>query len=183
MMLKAEKSVCSAVSSGTAVVDSGTNFADRVAEARSRLGLTKSELASKAGLAPRTVTRVEAGSPLSSESKLALEHALGLLPPTAEGSDDAGRDMSDVAIGRRLRDLRRARGSLPLTHLGHAREPLSLARLAWMLGNVTEATLSRIERGLCRPRGGWPDFITDDYALALGFACAKDLGDEIGVET
>lgn len=183
MMLKAETSVCSAVSSDTVVVDSGTNFADRVAAARSRLGLTKSELATKAGLAPRTVTRIEAGAPMSSESKLALEHALGLLPPTAEGGDDAGRDMSDVAIGRRLRDLRRARGSLPLSHLGYAREPLRLARLAWMLGNVTEATLSRIERGLYRPRGGWPDFITDDYALALGFACAKDLGDEIGVET
>jgi transcriptional regulator with XRE-family HTH domain len=183
MMLEAEKSVCSAVSSGTAGVDSGTNFADRVVEARSRLGLTKSELASRAGLVLRTVTRIEAGAPVSSESKLMLEHALGLLPPTAEGGDDAGRDTSDVAIGRRLRDLRLARGSPRLSHLGQAREPLRLARLAWMLGNVTDATLSRIERGLCRPRVGWPDFITDDYALALGFACAKDLGDEIGVET
>lgn len=183
MMLKLQKSLCSAVSSDTAVVDSGTTFADRVAEARSRLGLTKSELASKAGLVPRTLTRIEAGAPVSSESKLALEHALGLLPPTAEGVDDAGRDMSDVAIGRRLRDLRRARGSLHLTQLGHAREPLPLSHLACVLGNVTEASLSRIERGLCRPRVGWSDFITDDYALALGFACAKDLGDEIGVET
>ncbi len=171
MMLRAEKRVRSAVSGGTAVVDSGITFADRVAKGRSRLGLTKRELASRAGLAPRTVTRIEAGAPVSSESKLALQHALGLLPPTAEGGDDADRDMSDVAIGRRLRDLRRARG------------PLRLALLAWMLGNVTEATLSRIERGLCRPRVGWSDFITDDYALALGFACAKDLGDEIGVET
>jgi transcriptional regulator with XRE-family HTH domain len=107
-MLKFAKSVCSAVSSGTAVVNPGATFADRVAKARSRLGLTKSELASKAGLVPRTVSRIEAGDNVSSESRLALEHALGLLPPTAEGSDDAGRDMSDVAIGRRLRDLRRA---------------------------------------------------------------------------
>ncbi|MDQ0838855.1 helix-turn-helix domain-containing protein [Sphingomonas faeni] len=183
MMLKAEKRVFSAVSSGTAVVDSGTTFADRVAKARSRLGLTKRELASKAGLAPRTVTRIEAGAPVSSESKLALEHALGLLPPTGEVGGDADRDMSDVAIGRRLRDLRRARGSLPLTYLGHAREPLPLSHLACMLGNLTEASLSRIERGVCRPRQGWSDFLTDDYAKTLGFACAKDLGDEIGVET
>jgi transcriptional regulator with XRE-family HTH domain len=170
-MLKSAKSVCSAVSSGTAVVNPGATFADRVVKARSRLGLTKSELASKAGLVPRTVSRIEAGDTVSSESRLALEHALGLLPPTAEDGDDAGRDMSDVAIGRRLRDLRRARGSLPLSNL------------AFILGNVSEASLSRIERGLCRPRRGWPDLLTDDYARTLGFACAKDLGDEIGVET
>ena len=116
-------------------------------------------------------TVAKAGAPVSSESKLALEHALGLLLPTAEGGDDAGRDTSDVAIGRRLRDLRRARGSLPLSHL------------AFILGNVSEASLSRIERGLCRPRRGWADLLTDDYARTLGFASAKDLGDEIGVET
>jgi transcriptional regulator with XRE-family HTH domain len=170
-MLKSAKSVCSAVSSGTAVLGPGTTFADRVAGARLRLGLTKRGLASKAGLAPRTVARIEAGDPVSSESKLALEHALGLLPPTADDGDDAGRDMSDVAIGRRLRDLRRARGSIPLSDL------------AFILGNVSEASLSRMERGLCRPRRGWSDLLTDDYARILGFACAKDLGDEIGVET
>jgi transcriptional regulator with XRE-family HTH domain len=168
-MLKSAKSVCSAVSSGTAVVNPGATFADRVAEARSRLGLAKSELALKAGLAPRTVSRIEAGDLASSESRLALEHALGLLPPTAEDGDDAGRK-SDVAIGRRLRDLR------------HARD-VSLSDLAYILGNVSEASLSRVERGRCRPRGGWIELLSDDYALTLGFACAKHLGDEIGVET
>jgi transcriptional regulator with XRE-family HTH domain len=152
-------------------VDPSATFADRVVEARSRLGLTKSALASKAGLAARTVSRVEGGDRVSSESKFALEHALGLLPPTVEVGDDAGLDMSDVSIGRRLRDLRRARGSLPLSNL------------AFILGNISEASLSRIERGLCRPRRGWLDLLTDDYARTLGFACAKNLGDEIGVET
>jgi hypothetical protein len=112
---------------------------------------------------------------MSLESKLALEHALGLLPPTAE-DDDAGRDMSDVAIGRRLRDLRRARASLPLSNLSCVREPLPLSRLAFILGIVTEASLSRNKRDLCRPRGGWPDLLTDDYVRALRLACAKDLG-------
>jgi hypothetical protein len=59
-MLKTGKSVCPAVSSGTAVVGPSATFADRVAEARSRLGLAKSELALKAGLAPRTVSRIAA---------------------------------------------------------------------------------------------------------------------------
>ncbi|WP_353467652.1 helix-turn-helix domain-containing protein [Sphingomonas faeni] len=170
-MLRSAKSVCSAPYRGTAVVDSVATFADRVAEARSRLGLTKRGLASKAGLAPRTVSRIEAGAPVSSETQLALEIALGLLPPSAEDDNDGGRDTGNVAIGRRLRDLRRARGSLPLSHL------------AFILGNVSEASLSRIERGLCRPRRGWADLLTDDYARTLGFASAKDLGDEIGVET
>jgi transcriptional regulator with XRE-family HTH domain len=169
-MLKSAKSSCSAVLSGTAVVGPGATFADRVAEARSRLGLTKSELASKAGLAARTVSRIEAGDPVSSESRLALERALGLLPSIAEDGDDQGRDMSDVAIGRRLRDLRRARN-------------LSLSDLVYILGNGSEASLSRVERGHCRPRGGWIELLSDDYALTLGFTCAKELGDEIGVET
>ena len=95
-MLKPARRSCSAVSSSTAVGDPSATFADLVAEARSRLGLTKSELASKAGLAARTVSRVEAGDPVSSESRFALERALGLSPPIAEGGDDAGRDMSEI---------------------------------------------------------------------------------------
>jgi transcriptional regulator with XRE-family HTH domain len=168
-MLKLAKGVVPAVSTGTAVLDLGATFAERVGEARSQLGLTKSGLALKAGLAPRTVSRIEAGATVASESKLALENALGLLPAAAQDRGDAGRDMRDVAVGRRLRDLRRAR-------------EISLSDLAYTL-NVSEASLSRAERGRCRPRGGWVELITDDYALALGFKCAEDLGNEIGVKT
>jgi hypothetical protein len=33
------------------------------------------------------------------------------------------------------------------------------------------------------PLREWPDLLTDDYARSVGFACAKELGDAIGVET
>lgn len=143
----------------------------RLTEARRRRGWTKAALAAASGLDVRTIGRIEGGAPASSESRRLLGLALGTASLPASGWPDGDPPSADRVVGLRLRELRRARDRLPL------------ALLSSVLGNVSEATLSRVERGLCRPRGGWADLLTDDYAKALGFNDSRGLCEAVGVES
>lgn len=112
----------------------------RVVQAARRLrGLTQKELAVAAGIARKTIGRIEAAEGASPQTRRALEHALDLDPGRLGRT--GGEEVQDprlLAFGAAVRVIRKYAG-------------LSLKEAAADLG-VSISELSRLERGLSAPR-------------------------------
>ena len=134
------------------------SFGDAIRKARRNAGLSQSALALRCRLSIRTVVRIEAGLPSMQESRDSLLNALDLpidrIIPSRVSEEDA-------RIGRLLRARRRSLR-------------ISLWTVSSVLG-IQTMTLSKLERGLTAPRGGWRAYVGDDLAKCLGFPSEEAL--------
>jgi hypothetical protein len=136
-----------------------------VKERRLLLGRSQADVAADAGVALRTVQRLERGDPMSADTILRVERVLlfqrGTLVPAwrMKGAILSG------AVGPRMREQRRARG-LTLTQAAE-----------W--SRCSAATLSRLERGLLGEVGHWDERITSDLIGILGFISRQRFEDWI----
>lgn len=112
------------------------DIGERVRTERGRLGWSQDRLARKVGATPWTIMRIERGDHLPTSR---LVHALQValdLPSLVKGWVEVASP-DGATYGARVRRARRAAGG-------------RLTEVAGAAG-VSAATLSRFERGLCRP--------------------------------
>lgn len=147
-------------------------IAARLHEWRTEQGLSRAQLAERAGVSARTVSRVELGGSVSADTAARLEWALDLEQGEIAPDWDLPRNPHDPGYGHKVRARRRALG-------------LSLEALAAKVG-VSASALSRFECCLSMPRGWlaeWTDrygtrrdaIVCEPLAAALGFSDAREL--------
>ncbi len=132
--------------------------AETIARRRSELLWTQQELADRAGITRRTVSRGEAGLHLSPISLRALEKALGMTLPGRHRPQIPTMPRT-MLVGAFMRQIRRQTKSIDDdARPGRKWETIEIA--AHSLG-ISPSQLSRLERGQAAPHGlfhvGLPD--------------------------